>query len=75
MEERILDRFERYHLIGIGGISMSALAKLLILCGKKVSGSERSPRIRLTAERCSIWNCTAARRPEHLAEMEMSTGM
>ena len=40
MEERILDRFERYHLIGIGGISMSALAKLLILCGKKVSGSD-----------------------------------
>lgn len=40
MEERILDRFDRYHLIGIGGISMSALAKLLILRGKKVSGSD-----------------------------------
>ncbi len=40
MAESILDRFERYHLIGIGGISMSALGKLLILCGKQVSGSD-----------------------------------
>lgn len=42
MDEGFLDRFERYHLIGIGGISMSALAKLLISCGKKVSGSDLS---------------------------------
>ncbi|MGI6213666.1 MAG: UDP-N-acetylmuramate--L-alanine ligase [Christensenellales bacterium] len=36
----IIDKIDRIHFIGIGGISMSALAKLMCALGKKVSGSD-----------------------------------
>lgn len=35
--------FKSFHLSGIGGIGMSALARLLLNEGKTVSGSDRSP--------------------------------
>jgi UDP-N-acetylmuramate--alanine ligase len=38
-----LGRAERVHLVGIGGSGMSALASLLLLMGKQVSGSELQP--------------------------------
>ncbi len=37
-----LDLYQRIHLIGVGGISMSAIAKYLVLNGKTVSGSDRT---------------------------------
>lgn len=47
---------QRIHLVGIGGIGMSALAQLLLSQGKEVSGSDRdeSPTTRLVAERGAI---------------------
>lgn len=38
-----MHNFERIHFIGIGGIGMSALARLCLHEGKIVSGSDRSP--------------------------------
>lgn len=38
---KVLD-FNNYHFIGIGGIGVSAIAKMLFLKGKKVSGSDNS---------------------------------
>jgi len=38
----IIDKIESIHFIGIGGISMSSLAKLALSLGKKVSGSDAS---------------------------------
>lgn len=32
--------FDNYHLVGVGGISMSGIAKVLLAEGKKVSGSD-----------------------------------
>lgn len=37
-----LEDFEHIHLVGIGGVSMSALAKLCLNQGKKVSGSDKN---------------------------------
>ncbi len=37
-----IDVFQRIHFIGVGGVSMSALAKLALLNGKDVSGSDRA---------------------------------
>lgn len=34
------DKINRFYFIGIGGISMSALAKFLLACGYEVSGSD-----------------------------------
>ena len=34
------DKMNRFYFIGIGGISMSALAKFLLACGYEVSGSD-----------------------------------
>jgi UDP-N-acetylmuramate--alanine ligase len=39
----ILATVRRVHFIGIGGIGMSALARLFVAEGKNVSGSDRSP--------------------------------
>ncbi len=36
-----LDRFERIHFSGIGGIGMSALAGMCLSCGKVVTGSDQ----------------------------------
>lgn len=38
-----LSDFQKIHFIGIGGIGMSALARLCLHEGKEVSGSDRSP--------------------------------
>lgn len=38
-----LDRIKRIHMIGIGGIGMSGLARLFLHEGKAVSGSDRAP--------------------------------
>ncbi len=38
-----LQDFSRIHFIGIGGIGMSALARLCLQEGKEVSGSDRAP--------------------------------
>jgi UDP-N-acetylmuramate--alanine ligase len=35
-----VNKENRYHLIGIGGIGMSGIAKLLLRCGLEVSGSD-----------------------------------
>lgn len=35
-----LKKYKHIHLVGVGGISMSALAKICIFCGIKVSGSD-----------------------------------
>lgn len=37
-----LDTFKQIHFIGIGGIGVSAIAKMMLLQGKKVSGSDLS---------------------------------
>ena len=41
MEENILKKAERIHFIGIGGIGISAIARMLLLQGKIISGSDR----------------------------------
>lgn len=45
--------YQRFHFIGIGGISMSALAKYLVAKGKQVSGSDRQKSF-LTSELKSL---------------------
>ena len=40
MRLRITDKFNSFYFIGIGGVSMSGLAKYLICRGKKVGGSD-----------------------------------
>jgi UDP-N-acetylmuramate--alanine ligase len=41
MSENILKQAQKIHFIGIGGIGISAIARMLLLEGKKVSGSDR----------------------------------
>jgi len=41
MTENILKKAQRIHFIGIGGIGISAIARMLLLEGKQVSGSDR----------------------------------
>lgn len=40
MRKRFLDGYLSYYFIGIGGVSMSGLAKYILSCGKKVGGSD-----------------------------------
>ena len=40
MRVKFLDAFESFYFIGIGGVSMSGLAKYILSCGKKVGGSD-----------------------------------
>ena len=40
MEIENLDKYHHIHMIGIGGISMSAIAETLVLWGHKVTGSD-----------------------------------
>lgn len=42
MPESIVNEFESFYFVGIGGVSMSALAKILLSLGKKVGGCDRS---------------------------------
>ena len=37
----LIDKIQRVHIIGIGGISLSALAIILLFKGKIVSGSDK----------------------------------
>ena len=39
--ENILSKAKNIHFIGIGGIGISAIARMLLLEGKNVSGSDR----------------------------------
>ncbi|MGH7558009.1 MAG: UDP-N-acetylmuramate--L-alanine ligase [Gemmatimonadota bacterium] len=39
----VLDEYRRFHLVGIGGAGMSALAELLVARGYEVSGCDRRP--------------------------------
>jgi UDP-N-acetylmuramate--alanine ligase len=41
MSENILKEAKKIHFIGIGGIGISAIARMLLLEGKQVSGSDR----------------------------------
>jgi UDP-N-acetylmuramate--alanine ligase len=41
MSDNILKQAQRIHFIGIGGIGISAIARMLLLDGKTVSGSDR----------------------------------
>lgn len=40
MRKRFLDGYFSFYFIGIGGVSMSGLAKYILSCGKKVGGSD-----------------------------------
>jgi UDP-N-acetylmuramate--alanine ligase len=42
MNEIDLNSYKHIHCIGIGGIGISAVAKMMLLSGKKVSGSDLS---------------------------------
>lgn len=42
MTENILTEFDSFFFVGIGGVSMSALAKILRKSGKRVAGCDRS---------------------------------
>jgi len=42
MKSKIFDSAKKVHFIGIGGIGISAIAKMFLLEGKKVSGSDMS---------------------------------
>lgn len=58
----VLEKFQRYHLIGIGGVSMSAIAKFLIKIGKEVSGSDRAlgeETAKLSELGANVWGGTA----------------
>ncbi len=41
-KKEYLDNYEHIHLVGIGGVSMSAIAKLCLNKGKKVTGSDKT---------------------------------
>jgi len=43
----VLDSAQRLHFVGIGGVGMSALARILAWQGKQVSGTDRQPSFRL----------------------------
>lgn len=38
MRINLTEKYEKFYFIGIGGVSMSGLARYMILCGKKVGG-------------------------------------
>ena len=40
MRLNLINKFSSFYFIGIGGVSMSALAKYLLKFGKKVGGSD-----------------------------------
>ncbi len=42
MHSDVIDKFNSFYFIGIGGVSMSALAKYLLVLGKRVGGSDVS---------------------------------
>jgi len=52
-----LDSYQHYHFIGIGGISMSGLAEMLVSRGKEVSGSDRQDSPMLTKLRAEGITC------------------
>lgn len=42
MDNNFLKRIKKVHFIGIGGIGVSAIARMMLMKGKKVSGSDHS---------------------------------
>lgn len=42
MTENFISEYDSYFFVGIGGVSMSALAKILLQMGKKVGGCDRT---------------------------------
>ena len=64
MAELSLDQAQRVHLVGIGGSGMGALASLLLLMGKHISGSELAPGAAVEALRAA----GAVVYPDHAAE-------
>ncbi len=40
MDKRNIMNFDSFYFIGIGGVSMSALAQYMLFLGKKVGGSD-----------------------------------
>lgn len=42
MSENVLAEYDSFYFIGVGGVSMSALAKILLALGKRVGGCDRS---------------------------------
>ena len=42
MHSDIISKYNRFYFIGIGGVSMSGLAKYLLSLGKQVGGSDVS---------------------------------
>lgn len=48
-----LDNIKSVHFIGIGGIGISAIARMMLLGGKEITGSDRSPSI-ITDELASL---------------------
>ena len=58
--ENLLDKSKNIHFIGIGGIGVSAIARMLLLEGKNVSGSDMSEskaveELRKFGEICPFW--------------------
>lgn len=50
----IVSAASHIHFIGVGGISMASLAKILASNGKTISGSDRNDAEKLTLEACGI---------------------
>lgn len=54
-----INRYKRVHFIGIGGISMSGLAQILLHKGHDVSGSDANPSEitkKLIKQGCNVFN-------------------
>jgi len=61
-----LSQYEHYHFIGIGGISMSGLAQMLLRRGHTVSGSDRSDSSILGKLRAEGITCFVGHRAEQV---------
>lgn len=69
-----LSAFRRIHLVGVGGIGMSGLAKLLAQAGHVVSGSDLKPGRALTAlagQGVEVW---VGHRPERAPTWDLVVG-
>jgi UDP-N-acetylmuramate--alanine ligase len=62
---------KRFHLMGIGGAGMSALARLLHACGVRVSGDDRADSPTLRALRAEGIPVAIGHDPAHLADVDI----
>ncbi len=67
----LFGRFQRPHLIGIGGIGMEGLARLLAQSGCRVSGSDRAPSRALQGLGDDGFTVYAGHRAEQLADADL----